>query len=165
MRRSLTGGGGLLRTWISGGVIGATLGGAMYFVAEQIQKLPSASASGQTIALGKAVYSENCASCHGADLEGQPNWRESLPSGRLPAPPHDETGHTWHHPDRVLVEIVKKGTAAVVGGGYETDMPGFEGILTDNEISAVLAFIKSRWPERERDHQERLTRADQQHKK
>lgn len=150
---------------LSGGVIVAAIGLGAYLVAERklgLFELHNASASARTITLGKAVYAENCASCHGAGLEGQPNWREPLPSGRLPAPPHDETGHTWHHPDGVLFKIVKKGTAAVVGRGYESDMPGFEGVLTGDEISAVISFIKSRWPERERDHQERLTRQDQE---
>lgn len=55
---------------------------------------------------GKQIYLERCASCHGADLEGQPNWRERLPNGRLPAPPHDSTAHTWHHSDHQLFRIV-----------------------------------------------------------
>lgn len=33
--------------------------------------------------------------------------------------------------------------------GYESDMPAFGGILSDDEIRAVLAFIKSTWPEEE----------------
>src|SRR5581483_743826 len=99
------------------------------------------------VALGKSVYHDHCASCHGANLEGQPNWKERLPTGRLPAPPHDATGHTWHHSDRLLFDITMNGTAAVVGAGYESDMRGFGPILSDDEIRAVLAFIKSSWPE------------------
>ena len=99
-----------------------------------------------TVATGKSVYEEHCASCHGANLEGQTNWRERLPTGRLPAPPHDRTGHTWHHPDAQLFDITKRGPAAVVGGSYESDMPGFDGVLTDAEIVAVLSYIKSTWP-------------------
>src|SRR5215471_11525330 len=63
------------------------------------------------VARGKVVYIERCASCHGANLEGQPNWRKRLPNGRLPAPPHDVTGHTWHHSDTQLFDMVKNGTA------------------------------------------------------
>ena len=66
-----------------------------------------------TLAMGKSVYADHCASCHGANLEGQVNWRERLPTGRLPAPPHDRTGHTWHHPDAQLFDITKRGPAAV----------------------------------------------------
>lgn len=61
------------------------------------------------VALGAKVYAENCAACHGAKLEGQPSWREKLPSGRMPAPPHDESGYTWHHTDEVLFGITKYG--------------------------------------------------------
>ena len=70
------------------------------------------------------------------------------------APPHDASGHTWHHSDNQLFTIVKKGVSAIVPG-YESDMPGFESVLTDQEIRAVLAFIKSTWPEREREYQAR----------
>lgn len=103
----------------------------------------------ERIALGRTVYDANCASCHGAKLEGQPDWQTPLPSGRLPAPPHDATGHTWHHPDDLLLAIIRFGTAAVIGNGYQSDMPGFEGKLTADEMMAVLDYIKSTWPERE----------------
>jgi mono/diheme cytochrome c family protein len=98
------------------------------------------------VATGKGVYTEHCAVCHGANLEGQPNWRQRLENGRLPAPPHDATGHTWHHPDEQLISLTKYGPAAVVGGGYESDMPGFFTLLDDEQIIAVLSYIKSRWP-------------------
>ncbi|MGP1355302.1 c-type cytochrome [Roseicyclus sp.] len=100
------------------------------------------------VALGAEVYAAHCAACHGAELEGQPDWQVALPDGRLPAPPHDESGHTWHHPDRLLIDITTRGTAAVVGGGYESDMPGFGDVLSEAEIVAVLSHIKSTWPER-----------------
>jgi len=98
------------------------------------------------VALGERVYAENCASCHGANLEGQPNWQQRLPDGTMPAPPHDETGHTWHHPDRMLFEYTKFGGAAVVPEGFKSAMTGFGETLTDAEIWAVLAFIKAQWP-------------------
>jgi len=111
---------------------------------------------------GERLYQENCASCHGANLEGQPDWRSRLPNGRLPAPPHDASGHTWHHTDRVLLDILKRGTAAIVGNGYESDMPGFEEVLTDEEIAAIIDYIKSTWPDRIRASQESRTLADEQ---
>ena len=52
---------------------------------------------------------------------------------------------------------MKEGTAAVVGGGYESDMPGFGDVLSNAEVRAVLEYIKSTWPERERRHQERVS--------
>lgn len=96
---------------------------------------------------GEAVYRMQCAACHGRELEGQPNWRTRRSDGRLPAPPHDETGHTWHHPDDVLFRITSIGVKPPLAPeGYESDMPAFGEILTDEDIWAVLAFIKSRWP-------------------
>jgi mono/diheme cytochrome c family protein len=101
------------------------------------------------IAAGRAVYERHCASCHGAKLEGEPNWREKKPTGRMPAPPHDATGHTWHHPDAVLVGITKFGLVPgkFAPPGYQSDMPGFGGALSDDEILAVVAYIKSTWPD------------------
>ena len=102
----------------------------------------------QLVALGDILYQQHCASCHGAELEGQPNWKIRDENGFLPAPPHDETGHTWHHPDEQLFEITKIGTEAFVGRGYRSNMIGFGDQLDDSEIWAVLAYIKSRWPAR-----------------
>lgn len=100
----------------------------------------------EVIALGKAVYADQCASCHGADLGGQENWRDRGDDGLLPAPPHDASGHTWHHPDAQLIDITTRGTAAVVGRGYQSNMPGYAEILSEDEIKAALAYIKSTWP-------------------
>jgi S-disulfanyl-L-cysteine oxidoreductase SoxD len=98
------------------------------------------------LALGAKVYAQHCAVCHGAKLQGQPNWRARLPNGRLPAPPHDESGHTWHHTDAVLFAITKNGLVPPYAPkGYESDMPAFGGKLSDGEIRAVLAFIESHW--------------------
>ena len=110
------------------------------------------------VALGRTVYERECARCHGAKLEGQPDWQVRLPSGRLPAPPHDPTGHTWHHPDRQLFQITKDGLSAVVPG-YESDMPAYGAVLSDAEIWAVIAYIKSTWPREIRDRQQRLGQA------
>ena len=99
------------------------------------------------VATGQQVYTKHCAACHGAALEGQPNWRERGPDGRLPAPPHDASGHTWHHPDDVLFRITKLGVAKAAGlQGYDSAMPAYEGVLSDSQIVAVLSWIKSRWP-------------------
>jgi len=104
---------------------------------------------GRKVALGAKVYAENCAVCHGAKLEGQPNWRERLPNGRMPAPPHDEEGHTWHHTDEVLFGITKHGLKDYAPPGYESDMPAFAGKLSDEEIRAALSFIASHWKTKE----------------
>jgi len=95
---------------------------------------------------GRAIHGQHCAACHGQKLEGQPDWRSRRPDGRLPAPPHDGTGHTWHHPDAVLFGIVKYGLVPPYApAGYASDMPAFRSTLTDDDIRAVLAFIESTW--------------------
>jgi mono/diheme cytochrome c family protein len=109
------------------------------------------------IALGRTVYETHCARCHGKSLEGQPEWQTRLPTGRLPAPPHDATGHSWHHSDEVLIGVTRKGLKPYAGEDYESDMPAFVTVLSEEKIEAVIAFIKSTWPEREREYQKRIT--------
>lgn len=117
----------------------------------------------EQVAMGQAVYQQNCASCHGAELEGQPNWRVRKPDGKLPAPPHDETGHTWHHPDEQLFRITKIGvTPPLAPEGYESDMPAFEGVLSAEQVWAVLAYIKMSWPLNIRARQNRINKSNQQ---
>jgi len=101
----------------------------------------------EVLAQGREIYGVHCASCHGAKLEGQPDWTRRLPSGRMPAPPHDASGHTWHHPPRQLFDIVKDGIEKHAPPGYESDMPAFGAALSDGEIRAVLAYIHSTWPD------------------
>jgi mono/diheme cytochrome c family protein len=104
----------------------------------------------ELVKVGARMYAQHCASCHGAKLEGQPEWRRRLANGRMPAPPHDESGHTWHHPDRVLFEITKNGLVPPYAPkDYESDMPAFAGKLSDKDIWAVLAYIKSHWTSRD----------------
>ena len=99
------------------------------------------------VAQGQRIYAQHCARCHGARGEGQPNWRERGDDGLLPAPPHDASGHTWHHPDSVLIRITRDGVAAVAGDpNYRTAMPVYRGLMSDEDIVAVLSWIKSRWP-------------------
>jgi mono/diheme cytochrome c family protein len=111
------------------------------------------------IAAGKRVYDAHCASCHGANLEGQADWKTRRADGRLPAPPHDDSGHTWHHPFDVLFAITKHGLVPPYApDGYASDMPGFGGRLSDEEIWNVLAYIRSRWSDRVRAMHDALQR-------
>lgn len=115
------------------------------------------------IAQGEALYAQNCAACHGAHLEGQPDWRTPDADGRLPAPPHDESGHTWHHSDRALFQYTKLGgreALALQEVEFNSGMPGFGDVLTDREIWNILAYIQSTWPERARTVQAERTDAD-----
>jgi mono/diheme cytochrome c family protein len=106
------------------------------------------------VSLGEEIYAAQCASCHGEDLQGQPDWQSRHADGTYPAPPHDDTGHTWHHADALLFDYTKRGGAAVIGGSFKSNMPGFGDHLTDDEIRAVIAFIKSTWPPQIRQRQE-----------
>ena len=115
------------------------------------------------VSLGKQVYAQNCASCHGVTLEGQANWQQRDADGYLPAPPHDETGHTWHHPDSYLFLLTKYGIEEMIGKPYPNNMPAYEEKLTDEEILAVLSFMKSTWPGRiQRQHDQINARAEAQ---
>lgn len=104
------------------------------------------------VARGEAIYANQCAACHGANLEGEPDWQSPKADGAMPAPPHDETGHTWHHPDRLLFDITKYGIAKVANlEDYTSAMPVYEESLSDDDIVAVLSFIKSTWPDEMRE--------------
>jgi len=137
-----------LAIWISVGILvgGVLIVSSAYYM--QTSRSPGInSGSRKQIALGRAVYEKHCASCHGARLEGQANWQRRLPSGRMPAPPHDDTGHTWHHPERVLFDITKYGVVPPhAPPRYQSNMPAFQSVLSDDEIRAVLVYIKSHWP-------------------
>jgi mono/diheme cytochrome c family protein len=136
------------------------VGAAVYvaFDGNEIDESPRAdSKDRRSIARGQQIYAENCAACHGVDLEGQANWRTRKANGRLPAPPHDASGHTWHHDDQTLFNLTKYGLSALIGRSVETDMPAYDGKLTDDDIWAVLAFIRSQWPKKIQDRQAALT--------
>lgn len=108
---------------------------------------------------GKTLYARECAACHGKNLEGQtPNRRARLSDGSIPAPPHDASGHTWHHPDRLLFEITKYGRLKAASSAARSNMPAFSAKLTDQKIWAVLAYIKGQWPEKVRKRQKAVDR-------
>ena len=134
-------------------VMGLALGAAVAVAGVLFLTTPKHTAdptNARQVALGERIYGVHSASCHGARLEGQPDWQSRKPNGRMPAPPHDASGHTWHHSDADLAKITKQGITAFAPPGYESDMPAFGDVLGDAEIWAVLAFIKSSWPEETR---------------
>ena len=101
------------------------------------------------VAQGAALYTQNCSSCHGANLEGAPDWKRPLPDGSLPPPPHDNSGHTWHHPDTLLLNIIANGGDPA----YKGKMPAFKDKLTEAEMVSILEFIKSKWDKDKREFQ------------
>lgn len=149
-------------TMAIGALIVVLLGGAGYFAFFANGGSGNAGSladpgDAQLVALGEQVYGQYCASCHGRNLQGQANWQTPLPSGVLPAPPHDESGHTWHHPDELLFDYTKRGGQALIGNSGKSGMPGFGAVLSDREIWAVLAYIKSTWPREIRQRQAEIT--------
>ncbi len=132
----------------SSGPIWATILGLLFLSACS----NSGQVSSEDLALGRTIYNANCAACHGVEGEGQPNWKVPDENGQLPAPPHDETGHTWHHPDALLLQIIAQGS-----GAPNSTMPLYEGKLTQEEMAATLAYIKTFWGKQERDFQTQMT--------
>ena len=117
---------------------------------QQAQTIPTLPTFTPTdIALGEKVYAINCASCHGETLAGEADWKQQNDDGSFRSPPHSADGHTWHHADNVLIESIEKGGARFedLNIGGTSNMPAFAQTLTDEEIRAVLIFIKSTWPE------------------
>ena len=101
------------------------------------------------ISQGETLYQLYCATCHGPSLAGAPDWKKPLPDGSLPPPPHDDSGHTWHHPDFLLLQIISQGGKPI----YDGVMPGFGDQLTPEEMRAILEFLKSHWKRESREYQ------------
>ena len=98
------------------------------------------------IARGKIIYKSNCVSCHQINLVGVENWKGLDEDGHRKAPPLNGTGHTWHHDDATLYNIIKYGLAKLVKN-YEGKMLGYEDNLKNQDIDSVLSYIKSFWPD------------------
>ena len=101
---------------------------------------------------GEILYQQHCASCHGAELQGVPDWKTPNADGTWKPPPHDSTGHTWHHSDQLLTDIIRNG-----GGFPETKMPAFASVLSEGEIADILEYLKANWGEQERGFQWQIT--------
>jgi mono/diheme cytochrome c family protein len=114
------------------------------FVVVTIVTYQAPSTSTSRTASGAQLYAAHCASCHGANLEGQPNWQTQNPDGSWPAPPHDASGHTWHHADDYLIGVVVYGGAAITGNPKNA-MPAFNTVLSSSEVTLILDYIKSTW--------------------
>ena len=96
----------------------------------------------QHVNQGSKVYQENCAACHGKLGEGGPDWKKVGPDGKYPAPPLNGTGHAWHHPLKMLFHVVKNGSP-----GGQGNMPAWKDKLSDDEMTAAIAWFQSKWPD------------------
>ncbi len=99
----------------------------------------------QRIESGRELYGLECEVCHGADLQGDPDWKTPNTDGSFRPPPQDASGHTWHHPDQLLVEIIREGSGSTLSA-----MPLYGDILTQDEILSMIEFFKSTWGPEER---------------
>jgi mono/diheme cytochrome c family protein len=94
---------------------------------------------------GKSLYMRWCSSCHGRRLQGQPLWQLNDQYAGRRAPAHDQTGHTWAHSDDELFFMTKEGRFPATAASETSYMPAFHAVLTDDQIVAVIAFIKANW--------------------
>jgi mono/diheme cytochrome c family protein len=98
----------------------------------------------KALARGAKMYATSCRPCHG-DRYGKGS------IGR--AHPHNEMGHTWHHPDAQLKEWILQGKP----GPELSVMPGF-GYLTRGDVEAILVLIKTWWTDEQRESQADISR-------
>ena len=91
----------------------------------------------QDTAFGRDLYDRHCAACHGAKLEGAPDWQEQGTDGRFQAPPHDETGHTWHHGHAMLFAYTSRGGQAYLDRGVTFD----SGMRAQDMLSASVTTL------------------------
>lgn len=89
---------------------------------------------------GASIYAESCQTCHGEAATG----KQAAPN----TPTHGPEGHTWHHADGQLVQIIF-GRLDFPG----RTMPSFEGTLSEQDALDVLAYLKSNWPAEQRQFQ------------
>lgn len=106
---------------------------------------------------GAVIYDQYCAACHQSDLSGDRDWKKPNTDGSLRSPPHDSSGHTWHHSDQLLLALIRDGS-----GLEESPMPAYGETLTDHEIASVVEFFKSTWGVEERSFQWQVTWSEQQ---
>jgi len=104
---------------------------------------------GGQVERGAALYEANCRSCHGGATGG---------ALRDVPPPHNASGHTWHHQDCLLTEITLNGFEDPSAPADRPKMPAFKGRLSDEEVAAILAYMKTWWTEEQRQWQQQVTR-------
>lgn len=100
----------------------------------------------ELVELGRQIYSIHCASCHGANLEGQPGWQQPDASGIMPAPPLDASGPAPQRSNAELYAIIAQGAQAEVEPRVSSAMPAYTS-LTAERIWAVVSYLQSEWTE------------------
>lgn len=108
----------------------------------------------EPIRAGRVIYQQSCATCHGAQGEGAPNWQLPNAQGEMPAPPHNEAGHTWKHADGMLYQIIQQGWRDPFNKTKRLTMPPFAGKLTPTQTRDVIAYLKTLWTSEQRRFQQ-----------
>jgi len=134
------------------------VGAVIWLAFLQARALPQPGARSSDISRGEQIYNANCASCHGGPTGG----------GMMDYPPkHNANGHTWHHSDCEIKDIIRTGTGPMIEMMREMmappgapTMPAWREKLSDGEIDAIVAYIKTMWTADESDAQERITQQD-----
>jgi len=115
------------RRKVKGLIILAALIVSSYAVS--IDGFPNRTSSPPLVADGNALYAAKCATCHGKDGKGMPNWR----SKGQP----DFTDKNWQksRTDAQITDATKNGKGKF--------MPAFKAKMSDEEIAAVTARIRA----------------------
>lgn len=97
----------------------------------------------ESVVAGERLYQQYCQACHQEEGAGE----KSIPSfiarpGYLTAMPLNETSHAWHHTDEQLIHTILNGLQRT------NRMPALEGVITEQQASYILAYIKSLWSDR-----------------
>lgn len=86
---------------------------------------------------GRRLYDTHCASCHGTQGQGVPRIYPALAGNRA----------VTHAVTHNLIKIVSHGGFAPATAGHPRPfgMPPFGHVLSDEELAAVLSFIRQAW--------------------
>ena len=115
---------------------------SMQKITPEKQVTPPPKANFTQVTRGGKIFKNNCASCHGAQAQGEPDWRQTRADGLNPAPPLNGTGHAWHHPKKMLMQTIKYGTP-----GGKGRMQPWKDKLNDQDIEDITAWFISKWPQ------------------
>lgn len=85
------------------------------------------------IASGKVIYEEKCASCHGVSGKGDG------PAGQALTPPAADLTKIAGQDDYEFYRIAEGGAM----DPYNSSMPAHKGILSEDEIWQVIAYVDS----------------------
>lgn len=138
-----------MRSAMLGGIVGSFGMAAAGWAIETAASPPEL----DLVTVGRAVYRQYCASCHGARGEGARGWQRPDQQGELPAPPHGPAGHTWKHSDAMLYRIIQQGWHDPFNKTERLTMPAFSGQLSRTETIAVVAYLKTLWTPKQRKFQ------------